>query len=88
VEEPKRKHNGHGRNSAWTKNNKKKNGMVRRGVRKKNGGEELSQKQMVKDGKPKRLRELQRKKKRGDQILQTQKRKLDWGANAGGGSQQ
>jgi hypothetical protein len=70
------------------KNNKKKKGMVRRGVRKKNGGEEPSQKQMVKDGKPKRLRELQRKKKRGDQILQTQKRKLDWGAYAGGGSQQ
>jgi hypothetical protein len=88
VEEPKRKHNRHGRNSAWTKNNKKKKGMVRRGVRKKNGGEEPSQKQVIKDGKPKRLRELQRKKKRGDQILQTQKRKLHWGAYAGGGSQQ
>jgi hypothetical protein len=43
---------------------------------------------MVKDGKLKRLRELQRKKKRGYQILQTQKRKFDWGAYAGGGSQQ
>jgi hypothetical protein len=42
-------------------------------VRKKNGGEEPSQKQMVKDGKPRRFRELQRKKKRGDQYCKYKK---------------